>query len=179
MPSAGLGNGAPLSLPAIVPLMGITPAPTEELTSATVRQIAVIKLILLMLFIILIFFLVWAFGDFSLLRTQFRPFTRVLRRIWPFVTQKVVWARCAVEAAVSAAKAKVIQECRRHACRYRHYLGAKEATIFSKRGSPRSGSQKGSSSNSPYVAPLGVRAESASCSNARSFSPTHAAIIAK
>ena len=26
--------------------------------------------------------------------------------------------RCDVEAAVSAAKAKVIQECRRHACRY-------------------------------------------------------------
>src|SRR5437016_4368749 len=88
MPSAGLGKGAPLSLPAIVPLIRITPASTAELTSATVRKIAVIRLILLMLFIILIFFLVLAFGDFSLLRTQFRPFTGVLGRIWRFVTRK-------------------------------------------------------------------------------------------
>ena len=29
------------------------------------------------------------------------------------------------------------------------YLGAREATIFSKRGSPRNGSQNGSSFNSP------------------------------
>jgi len=29
-----------------------------------------------------------AFRDFSLLRTQFRPFTGVLGRIWRFVTRK-------------------------------------------------------------------------------------------
>ena len=64
-----------ISLPAIVPLMGITPASTAELASATVRKIAVIKLILLMLFIILIFFLVLAFRGFSLLSCHFRLFT--------------------------------------------------------------------------------------------------------
>src|SRR5438552_12718580 len=57
-------------------------------------------------------------------------------------------------------------------------FGAREATIFSKRGSPRSGSHHGISFNSPYVTPAGVRAEKASCSNARFFSPTHAAVIA-
>src|SRR5437016_1662292 len=44
--------------------MGITPASTAELTSVTVRKIAVIRLILLMLFIILISFLVLAFLGF-------------------------------------------------------------------------------------------------------------------
>jgi hypothetical protein len=39
--------------------MGITPASTAELASATVRNIAVIKLILFMLFIILISFLMF------------------------------------------------------------------------------------------------------------------------
>jgi hypothetical protein len=52
IPSAGLGKGVKLSLPAKVPLIGITPASTAELASATVRKIAVIKLIFLMLFII-------------------------------------------------------------------------------------------------------------------------------
>jgi len=66
----------------------MTPASTAELTSATVRNIAAIRLILLMLFIILIFFLVLAFRDSSLLRTQFRPFTGVLGGIWRFVTRK-------------------------------------------------------------------------------------------
>jgi len=46
--------------------------------------------------------------------------------------------RCAVQAVLTA-KAKVIQDCRRPACRYRHYFGAKEATIFSKHGAPRDG----------------------------------------
>src|SRR6266567_980848 len=45
-----------------------------------------------MLFIVLVFFLVLAVGDFSLLRTQFRPFTGVLGRIWWFVTRKVGFA---------------------------------------------------------------------------------------
>jgi hypothetical protein len=34
-------------------------------------------------------FLVLAFFEFSLLRTHFWPFTEVLRKIWPGVTQKV------------------------------------------------------------------------------------------
>src|SRR5206468_5576879 len=59
------------------------------------------------------------------------------------------------------------------------YLAASEATIFSKRGSPRSGSQKGSSFNPPYVIGLGGRMAIASCSQARSLSPTQAAIIAR
>jgi hypothetical protein len=58
--------------------MGITPALTAELTSATVRKIAVVKLILLMLFIVLIFFLVLAFRDSSLVPPSSR--TRGLRR---------------------------------------------------------------------------------------------------
>jgi hypothetical protein len=41
--------------------------------SATVRKIAVIRLILLMLFIILIFFLILAFLDFASLRNHFWP----------------------------------------------------------------------------------------------------------
>src|SRR5438034_3738939 len=91
MPSAGSGKGAPLSLPAIVPLIRITPASTAELTSATVRKIAVIRLILLMLFIILVFFLVLAFRDFSLLSHHFWPFTGVLRKIFGSLTRK--WLR--------------------------------------------------------------------------------------
>jgi hypothetical protein len=53
-----LGKGVAISLPAIVPLIRITPASTAELTSATVMNIPVIKLILFM-FIILISFLVF------------------------------------------------------------------------------------------------------------------------
>jgi hypothetical protein len=73
-----LGKGAPLSLPLIVPLIGITAASTAELTSATLRKIAVIRLILLMLFIVLIFFLVWPFVTFPSVPPSSR--TRGLRR---------------------------------------------------------------------------------------------------
>src|SRR5206468_5111304 len=91
--------------------------------------------------------------------------------------------RCAVEAAVSAAKEQVVLKLQ--AARLplqRDHFGARDATIFSKHGSPRSESQNGISFKSPYVTtkPLpGRRTAVASCSQARSFSPTHAAIIAK
>ena len=39
--------------------------------------------------------------------------------------------------------------CSRHGCLYRFIFGAREFTIFSKRGSPRSESQKGSSFSAP------------------------------
>jgi hypothetical protein len=63
----------------IVPLIRITPASTAELTSATVRKIAVTKLILLMLFIILISFFVLAFRDFPVSAT-FIPHSRAPAR---------------------------------------------------------------------------------------------------
>src|SRR4029077_6783225 len=57
------------------------------------------------------------------------------------------------------------------------YFGASELTIFSKRGSPRSGSYHGSSFSRPYVTKPGSCAALDRFSKARSFSPTHAATI--
>ncbi len=58
-------------------------------------------------------------------------------------------------------------------------FGAREATIFSKRGSPRSESHDGSRRRSPYDAPAGILASVSSCSIARSRSPVQAQITAK
>src|SRR5947207_13000357 len=54
------------------------------------------------------------------------------------------------------------------------------STIFSKRGSPRSGSKKGSRRSSPYVVPAaaGILTRVCSCSIARSRSPVQAQMIA-
>src|SRR6266581_3520613 len=46
-------------------------------------------------------------------------------------------------------------------------FGASEATIFSKRGSPRSGSHKGCSLRSPYPTPPGICAEYSKMEKAR------------
>src|SRR4051794_7707485 len=61
----------------------------------------------------------------------------------------------------------------------RDYFGANEFTIFSNRGSFRTASQIGPSLSSPYVMPDGVLAEIASCSRARSFSPTQVQMSAR
>jgi hypothetical protein len=52
------------------------------------------------------------------------------------------------------------------------FLGAREATIFSKRGSPRSESHSSSARKVPSVGPLGTSTSLASCSSAKSRSPT-------
>src|SRR5206468_12414820 len=80
-----------------------------------------------------------------------------------------------VEAAVPAA----LENMQAARLPLQNYFGAREATIFSKHGSPRSGSHHGISFSSPYLTLLGGRTAMASCSQARSFSPTHAAITAK
>src|SRR5947207_14854852 len=57
-----------------------------------------------------------------------------------------------------------------------NYFGEREATIFSKRGSPRRLSHRGLNLRSPNSTPTGFRAEIASCSSAKSFLPACTAI---
>src|SRR5438552_6450009 len=65
---------------------------------------------------------------------------------------------------------------------WRFSFGAKEATIFSKRGSPRSGSQKGMSLSIPQLVMVPApdrRMAALNCCKERSFSSVQAAITAK
>ncbi|PYK17658.1 MAG: hypothetical protein DME55_09335 [Verrucomicrobia bacterium] len=61
-------------------------------TQAKSKEVTVLltNFIFISLISFYLIFLVLAFFDSSSLRTHFRPFTRVLRRIWPFVTQKML-----------------------------------------------------------------------------------------
>ena len=54
------------------------------------------------------------------------------------------------------------------------FFGAREATIFSKRGSPREESHSESRRRSPYDGPHGILLTTSNCSKARSFSPVSA-----
>jgi hypothetical protein len=72
---------------------------------------------------------------------HFWPFTDVLRKTGRFVTRKM---RMTAEAAVSAA----LRQMQAARLPLQNYFGVREATIFSKHGSPRSRPHNGSSSNS-------------------------------
>jgi len=119
-----------------------------------------------------------AFGDFPSLRTHFWPFTDVLRKIWHGVTRKNAedsrtadvtderllksirrLGRLAKDNWANSRQPKMrgrsdAATAGRRLAINRPYLftisfGASEATIFSKHGSPRKGSQNGISFNSP------------------------------
>src|SRR5438045_2475202 len=76
------------------------------------------------------------------MRGHFRPFTGVLRRIWPFVTRKMqtnhgLRGITQMEIVEAPYRLRGMQTARLQL--QLDHFGASEATIFSKRGSPRSG----------------------------------------
>ena len=68
----------------------------------------------------------------------------------------------------------IISRLRRPAGCYLDAVGAKEATIFSNRGSPRRGSQKGENRRSPGVTPPGTSNKCGKAAMAESRSPKRA-----
>src|SRR5438552_9194952 len=107
----------------------------------------------------LLSFVVWPFGAES--SELVLAVHNVLRTIWSAVTRKIRKDNrglCGRALPATPAATNFRDEncrgshvgcfclcirCRRHACHYRDYFGASEATIFSKRGSPRKISQRG------------------------------------